>query len=116
MSIVWLIYLGDIVKSITIFTFFLAAATGIFTAAIACAMIEGQIKTRLALSISSALFLFFSSVAIFTPSKESIYMMAAAAYGQELAAKPEVQDVGNKVLKILNNKLDEMLPKTEASK
>jgi hypothetical protein len=39
------------------------------------------------------------------PSKHAIYMMAAASYGQSVAADPKVQALENKVYKILDEKL-----------
>lgn len=47
----------------------------------------------------------------FIPSKQTIYMMAATSYTQELAANPKVTEMGDKVYKLLNEKLDEALEK-----
>lgn len=48
---------------------------------------------------------------IFIPAKNTIYMMAAASYAQELAANPKVTELGDKVYKLLNEKLDGALEK-----
>lgn len=60
--------------------------------------------------ICSVLMLFLTS---FIPSKETIYMMTAVHYGQELAKTPQVNELSSKVYTILNSKLDEMMPKKE---
>jgi hypothetical protein len=60
--------------------------------------------------------LLFAAVGIFSvfvgvliPSKQTIYMMAAAKVGQDIVASPETKEIGGKVLQLINQKLDEQL-------
>jgi hypothetical protein len=51
------------------------------------------------------------SIVVITPTSKTIYTMAAIKYGQEAIERPEVKILGDKVYKILNQKLDEMVDK-----
>ena len=53
--------------------------------------------------------IFLSSLLIFTPDKETIYMMAAGYTGQKVVENIGSSEAFGKVQVILNNKLDEII-------
>lgn len=48
------------------------------------------------------------TLSIFVPSKKTMYAMMAANVGQKIVESPQMQEIGGKALKILNDKLDEL--------
>jgi hypothetical protein len=51
----------------------------------------------------------FFVVASFLPSEKTSYLMAAGKVSQDIITAPETKEVGVKILKILNQKLDEQV-------
>lgn len=56
-----------------------------------------------------ALFVFLSSVSVFTPTEKTIYLMAGASIAQDIANSPKTAATLDKVYKIVDKKLDEYL-------
>lgn len=54
-----------------------------------------------------------TSIATFTPDKETIYMMAAGYTGQKVVENISSSEAVGKVQVILNNKLDEIIAKQQ---
>lgn len=52
---------------------------------------------------------FFSILSIFMPSKDTVYLMAASEIGEDIIKSPEM----NKILQLINEKLDEQLAKKD---
>lgn len=52
------------------------------------------------------LILIFSSVLVLVPSEKTAYIMVAAYATEKIAEDPRVQEVGTKILKIINSKID----------
>lgn len=115
MSAIWIIYLADVVGGLQVMCGFLAGGCAFFflinwiaqgpfypedwKKVISAAKIIGPIVTLLAF------------IALLIPSKQTIYMMAAAKVGEEIVQAPETKEIGSKVLKLINEKLDEQLEK-----
>lgn len=68
--------------------------------------VKSQFKKACAL-MSIPVFLGFLAIVI--PSEKAIYMMAGVESAQRIAEKPETKEIGEKILKILNQKLDDAL-------
>ena len=61
--------------------------------------------------------LIFIPVLLFTlasmiPDKSTLYMMAGSEISKEILANPKVEETLGKLLKVVNTKLDEQIPKT----
>lgn len=55
-----------------------------------------------------ALFSLMMITGLLLPDKDAIYLMAGAKYSTEIAQSAEAKEVGSKILKVLNQKLDEI--------
>lgn len=62
-----------------------------------------------AIKMSIVVCVLASTIAAVIPSKNTIYAIAATHYAQEIAGKPSVQILGDKVYQVLNQKLDEII-------
>ena len=58
---------------------------------------------------SVAVALTTSSLLVLLPSERTAYLMVGAYATQKIAEDPKVQETGNKVLQVINQKLDEVL-------
>lgn len=58
---------------------------------------------------SVAVALTTSSLLVMLPSERTAYLMVGAYATQKIAEDPKVQETGNKVLQVINQKLDEVL-------
>ena len=56
--------------------------------------------------IALGLFVSFGTISIFVPTEKTAYTMTAAYATQQIAEKPETKQITDKVLKIINAKLD----------
>jgi hypothetical protein len=56
--------------------------------------------------IALGLFISFGTLSIFIPTEKTAYMMTAAYATQQIAEKPETKQITDKVMKIINAKLD----------
>lgn len=109
MSIITMLYLADFVENTLNTMLILAACSGLyFTVSVIHSSSQEKTKTldaKIALTISLASL----TVLSFLPSKKTVYMMAAASYTKELAENPKVTELGDKIYRLLNEKLDEAL-------
>lgn len=64
---------------------------------------------------AKVLFIFVPIISIFIgiliPGKNTIYMMFSVDALQQVAATPEAKEIGSKILKLANQKLDEAISK-----
>ena len=51
----------------------------------------------------------FGSISVFLPSSKTIYLMAGAKVAEDVAKSPEAKEISSKIIKVLNQKLDEQL-------
>lgn len=103
--IVLLIYLADLVNGLMAFAMIGACVLG-FTA-FGCLLIHEEINATVKKLVTWAFV--FGLVAAFIPSKNTVYMIAAVKFGESIADKPSVQVVGDKVMTLLQSKLDEAI-------
>lgn len=54
--------------------------------------------------------------ALILPSERTMYMMAAGYFGQTIVQSEQASEVGNKMMKIINGKLDEYINEMSSSK
>lgn len=52
-------------------------------------------------------------LSIITPSEKTMYLMLGSEAAQEIANNPAVKEVGGRLLKVVNKKLDELMPDEE---
>ena len=64
-------------------------------------------KTSFTVLLIAALFL------VFLPSKKTMYLMVGAYAVERVVETPEAKEFGDKLLKIVNNKLDELTKETK---
>lgn len=116
MSAMWIIYLADVVGGLTA----LFGVFGMLILVLQCFAFpifndicdsykEGQAKAFGLIKIATPSALFMLLLAVFIPSKQTIYMMAAAKVGQDIVEAPATKEISDKVLKLINQKLDEQL-------
>ncbi len=117
MSAALIIYLADIAQGVGIFLFFIMIVSLLATV-IALAFWketygetdkEDHEKSKWFLRRSFAVFLLASMLGIMIPSKSTIYLIAGAKISQDIITAPETKEIGNKLLKVINSKLDEQL-------
>lgn len=116
---------GGMLLGIVIISLVIAAATAMFTASWFFDGDEyswnvdkstGQLKDRIVksrawgtktLKWSLITFITFSIILAVLPSKKTAWVMVGAYAAQKVAEDPRTQEVGGKVLKIINQKLDQ---------
>jgi hypothetical protein len=119
MTAAWLIYLASVVGE---FKFLSGMATFLGIAASfvlfvgssselagdeVCAARFRRATKLLKISIATAV------LASVLPASSTIYLMAGAKVSQDILAAPETKEIGGKILRILNEKLDEQIMKGE---
>lgn len=117
MDTVLMIYLADISKAISVFIFAIGAIAFVLT------LLWLDVKrintpyheieeNPFALFYRAlpgfALSVFFLLIASLIPSREAIYLMAGAKVTQDIVNDPKAKEIGEKMMKVLNKKLDEM--------
>lgn len=110
MDLVTIIYLGDVVDRIAGFLSLLGGSMIIISIFLILAMFEFDWRPQIShvvIYFATAILLILISILI--PSKQTIYTIAAVKYGEQVIKTPEAREVGEKVYKILNQKLDEVL-------
>lgn len=53
--------------------------------------------------------IFVGFLGILIPSPQAIYMMAGVEQAERIAERPETKEIGGKILRLLNQKLDDVL-------
>jgi hypothetical protein len=114
MSAMWIIYLADVVgglSTLIIFCgiFLLMAIFPLFMFMVEIMDKDAERTTKKIMLLFAAVGIFSVFVGVLIPSKQTIYMMAAAKVGQDIVASPETKEIGGKVLQLINQKLDEQL-------
>ena len=69
-----------------------------------------RLKKALTIALSAALLL------VFIPDKKTMYIMVGAYATEKIVETPEAKEFGNKLLNVVNHKLDKMLEDEEAKK
>lgn len=110
MSLIALIYWADVVNVLGILLFFFGMIGMLFGFIISSenASRGEEIGRGRLIAIAGLLSVLLSA---FLPSKKTLYAMAAIKFGEQVIETPQAQELGNKVFKLLNQKLDEALPK-----
>jgi hypothetical protein len=110
MTAMWIIYLADVSGSLQIFLGLIGGIVGfvLFMFSALCEWKFDEMKkfkagTMLAGALIATL------ISVLMPDKQTIYMMAAAKVGQDIVQAPETKEIGDKVLKLINQKLDDQL-------
>ncbi len=124
MTLMWMFYWIDVLSSISTYLMTLSII-GIFISSI-CSVIcivsgadatdddytrtwrESLVKFC---KISFPSFLIMMLISIFIPSQETSYKMVAATAAQAVYESPQAKDVGDKLLSLVNNKLEEFIKK-----
>lgn len=105
----WLIYLGDIVGAVDGFTGFMAVVTGVATIILTLAYF-GTVSDDPTISAKCKVlgrwtasgFLLAAFLAVASPSKETIYMIAASEAGETVIKTP----TGQRAIEAVNRYLD----------
>lgn len=116
MSLVMLLYIANIADGVKGFLCCIGGVATLFGFVGTMILFfeqDGKFKHTLCLSLVGLTMCF---TAIFIPNEKTIYVMAAASYGKELSEKPEVKQIGNKILDLINDKLDSLEEKTDKKK
>lgn len=66
-------------------------------------------RAKRSLKISLLLLIPAFSLCVIIPSGQTVYLMAGAKISQDIITAPETKEIGNKLLKVINTKLDEQL-------
>ena len=113
MSAMWIIYLADIAQNISTFAAIVGGVSTCGAIILTCILTDlttsERVKVLRYLSITIISAILFISAAIFIPTKQTIYMMAAAKVGQDIVEAPATKEISSKVLQLINQKLDEQL-------
>jgi hypothetical protein len=114
MDAMWVIYLGDIVSDINfVCAIVLITIVAAFVISFFAGLFNATLEPiKMVYKFSIVPLILFSFVGIVIPQSKTVYMMAAAKVGQDVATSPEAKEIGGKLMKLLNEKLDEQL-KTE---
>lgn len=108
MSATWIIYFASVSNNLTIFLGVAAFVLG-FGAFVTISASEGEMwKEALKAAIGAAV---CTLMFIFTPDKDTIYLMAGAKVTEDIVKSPEAKELGGKILKVINQKLDEQVRK-----
>jgi len=109
MSVVSMLYLADFVEHLAEVLAILLTCSGLyFIISVTNTSVENKPKTKSA-KITLSVSLLSLTILALLPTRKTVYMMAAASYTQEIASNPKVTELGDKVYKLLNQKLDEAL-------
>lgn len=110
MSLITIIYLGDVVENLSTVSFLFAIAITVFVFIMTMAYMDGAKEIgpkHVLIGMTISLFLWMSYS--FLPTKQTLYTIAAVRYGEQVLTTPEAKEIGGKVYNILNQKLDEIL-------
>lgn len=112
MELMWLVYgisvlsnIGVVSGLVLVFSMVTAIGAGIVYAAS-----EGEAKFPFIKSLIATIVL-STAIVVVVPSEKTMYTMAGAYATQKVAEAPATREVADKVLKIINEKLDSMVKK-----
>lgn len=111
MDLALLLYLADTVDKISVASGIVAVTSFVISLFIIFVSLDinGWENTKGLIKFGVTITLVSSLVFIFTPSKDTMYTMAAAYGVQTAAENPNVQRLAGKSLQVLEGKLDEYL-------
>lgn len=119
-SLSWMIYAAEVLGRIgttfalASFVSFISIAIGIFVGLVfSIDDKDGTGKRIVAYSVRKWWVpLVFALIAVFTPSSNTIYLIAASEAGETIVTSPEAKEVFDDLKAIIKSKLKEQLPKT----
>ena len=118
MNVTTIIYLTDVLGSVKALSGFLLVAFGL-SSLLAWVMWmvsldESDKEAHIAISriakIVTSIAILFTLTFTLIPAKETMYLMAASEITQDIAKSPEAKQITDKVLKVINGKLDSLIP------
>lgn len=111
MSAMWILYFAEVSGGLKVFFAIAAAIIGIvgFIAAVAAFETGDRDVADRALKVGAPLVSFLIVASVLIPSKQTVYMMAAAKVSQDIIESPDAKLIGDKLLKIINKELDELV-------
>ena len=108
----WIIYGIDVLSNLSV----LAFITFIISAIVLFIMLMGCGENNWRYDEQNKLFkkafiviLSVSTLMVFIPDKKTMYLMVGAYATEKIVETPEAKEFGNKLLNVVNNKLDKML-------
>lgn len=118
MNVTTIIYLTDVLGSVKALSTFLficfGVASFIFWVMWMSSFDDSDKEVHIVISriakIVTSLAILFILAATLIPAKETMYLMAASEITQDIAKSPEAKQITDKVLKVINGKLDSLIP------
>ena len=116
MSAAMIIYLAEVAQNLTVILVITLVIAGLGVAIggikFTCDYDKDEKVATLKFVRYAALVIILASIPlVFTPSKSSIYLMAGAKVTEDIVKSPEAKELGGKILKVINQKLDEQVKK-----
>lgn len=109
MELAFVVYLISILENIAGLLLFITAMCGLLAFFIGFFQIlEGEIENKKTLVFLIILTVFFGSLRAMMPSQKQAYIILGAYTTQKVYESDEAKQIGNKILKIVNDKLDGM--------
>lgn len=109
MSLELLIYLADVSENVGTLALVFAVICTFASVALFGATMDETIKTWKYFLWSFTATFFLCLTFLVAPTKETIYSIAAIKMGREISKNEKVLETSDKIYKILNQKLDEIL-------
>jgi hypothetical protein len=114
----WVIYGIDVLSNLGYLAALILIVSGIasFIYLIMCAEFDAgeketsRLKKALTITLSAALLL------VFIPDKKTMYLMVGAYATEKFVETPEAKEFGNKLLNVVNHKLDKILEEEDKKK
>lgn len=106
-----MLYLADVTNGLSVLFAILALVFGFASMFSVMLLVQKDIQSKAIPLIMTVAMLTSGILSALMPSKETVYLIAATKYGQELIEKPQVKQLGDKILNILNEKLDSLVEK-----
>lgn len=106
----WTIYLIDVLQNLGYILFIAIVIASIIS------LVSGIVDDKDAKPVFKMAFttvICCAVLLIFIPEKKTMYLMVGAYAVEKIVETPEAQEFGNKLLKIANNKLDELAKETK---
>ena len=111
MELIGLLYLADVATYISVFIFVLGLIVSFISlTGIADIPSSEEIRRKLVVIFIRGAALILLSILV--PSQKVIYAYAGLTVVKEISTRPEVSEMYSKVIKIVNEKLDEQIKET----
>ena len=107
-SLSWFLYLAEVVPNIGVASIFYLCIVGFVGSFLLAFMAEElgpenlPIKTHIALLVGAVL------LAVLTPSKQTIYLIAGSEAGEYVVTSPEGQEIINDIKAIIKSQIEEL--------